>query len=236
MGTTMIGTLARVLYGFLLACLTAGLVKVLFVMTPYELAASPSGVLLERLGQMALLTLLAATHSAIFAAAFMLIAAGVGEWLKIRTLPYYLLAGVAIALLGFAAQFSSEAGGQPTVLNNYALKAFLTAGFFSGLVYWLSAGRSAGGGAAAADGDATTGVAAPSKSGTKSSDRPRIIVEKSPAVTPPKAAGTLSDRLSKGDAGAAPARPSMPESTATPVPATKPPAPSGPASKGPKPA
>jgi hypothetical protein len=38
-----------------------------------------------------------------------------------------------------------EVEGQPTIVNDYALRAFLTVGFFGGLAYWLAAGRRAGG-------------------------------------------------------------------------------------------
>lgn len=141
---SLIKTFARVCIGFLLACLTAGLVTVLFVTTPAELMEIPAEAFPEKALQTLVWGLLTATHSALFAAAFALIATGIAEWMSIRSLPYYLLIGIGIALLGFTAQYSSEVSGQPTVLNNYALKAFATAGFFAGLVYWLTAGRVAG--------------------------------------------------------------------------------------------
>lgn len=138
-------TIFRVLLGFAAACLVAGLVTVLFVDTPVELAAAPAGQLTSQTGQAFVLALLTATHAAIFASVFALIAAGLAEWLSIRTITYFLLAGTAIALLGYFAQYQSEVAGQPTILNNYALKAFLTAGFFAGITYWLFAGQFAGG-------------------------------------------------------------------------------------------
>ena len=49
-------------------------------------------------------------------------------------------------LSGVKAQFESEVTGQPTILNAYALTAFITAGFVAGLAYWLIAGRKAGSG------------------------------------------------------------------------------------------
>lgn len=173
----MIATLVRVVAGFIAACLVAGLVQVCFVMTPVQLLSSPADVFVERLGQFGLLSLLAATHSAIFAAAFALIATGVGEWAGLRNLAYYLIAGTAIALLGFVAQFYSEAGNQPTIFNNYALKAYITAGFFSGLAYWLVAGRSAGTGEPIGE-DAEEGRVAATANTWRG--RPRIIVEPSP--------------------------------------------------------
>ena len=175
----MMGSLARVLAGFLLASLTAGLVQVLYVMTPAALLGSPSDVIATRFGETGLLALLAATHAAIFAAAFTMIAAVIGEWLAIRSPVYYLFAGAIIGLLGFFAQYASEVAGQPTIFNNYALKAYLTSGFFAGLVYWFAAGCKAGGPRRDAEfagaPDATTiGVPPPSKTWKT---RPRIIVD-----------------------------------------------------------
>ena len=136
--------LSRVLLGFVLACLVAGLVQVFYVRTPSEFAAVPANELPYLAGNSLELALLAATHSAIFSAAFALIIAGISEWLSLKTIAYSLAAGMGIALLGFVAQYSSEVSGQPSILNNYALQAYLTAGFFAGLTYWLVAGRYAG--------------------------------------------------------------------------------------------
>ena len=84
---------------------------------------------------------------------------------------YYLFAGTVIALLGFRrAIFAAKSPGQPTILNNYALKAYLTSGFFAGFVYWmvLAAGLARvaqdRGPSRAGDG-ATIGVPPPAKPG-----------------------------------------------------------------------
>lgn len=140
----VLGTLARVIFGFVLASIAAGLVTMLFVNTPSEVLAQPVTRLSRTAGETFELALLTATHAAIFGLVFTLIAAGLGEIFSIRRLPFYLLCGVVIALLGFAAQYVSEVPGEPTVFNNYALKAFLTTGFFAGFVYWLAAGQFAG--------------------------------------------------------------------------------------------
>lgn len=132
----MVRTLVRVIFGFAVASVAAGLTQALFVTAPTDISANPQGT--------GTLALLAATHSAIFAAPFVLVACVLGEWQNIRSVVFYTLAGVAIGLAGFLAQYSAEAVGQPTIVNNYALKAYLTAGFFAGLAYWLFAGRSAG--------------------------------------------------------------------------------------------
>jgi hypothetical protein len=140
----LIGTLARVAFGFALASLAAGLVTVLFVNTPAEVLAQPADRLPQTAGETFELALLTATHSAVFAFTFALILALLGEWFSLRTLSFYLVAGMVIAALGFFAQYESEVPGEPTILNNYALKAFLMTGFVSGFIYWLAAGQFAG--------------------------------------------------------------------------------------------
>jgi hypothetical protein len=138
----MIRRCFRVIIGFVLACLAAGLAVVLFVYTPLELAGDLAS---ERLVEVGLLALAAATHSAVFAAPFALIGAVIGEWLKIGSWMYYVLVAVAIAAVGFTAQFWTEAAGEATIVNNYAVTAFIVTGFVAGLVYWLFAGRYAAG-------------------------------------------------------------------------------------------
>lgn len=159
----MFKILVRVTIGFILACIAAGLVTVLFVTTPAELMAIPSEALPEKASQTLVWGLLAATHTAIFAAAFTLIAAGIAEWQKISGLGYYVLVGAVIALLGFYAQYTSEVAGQATIFNSYAMTAFATAGLIAGLVYWLVAGRYAGGGGSSSDGTPTRGRAQETK-------------------------------------------------------------------------
>jgi hypothetical protein len=138
-------TLLRVLFGFIIACLVAGAVTVAFVVTPADVATLPAEAQPERLGNAGVLALLAATHSAIFAFPFALVAIGIGEMWHVRSWLYYVLVAVLIALGGFAAEYVTEVGGQPSILNNYAVAAFLTVGVLSGFAYWLFAGRRAGG-------------------------------------------------------------------------------------------
>ena len=69
----------------------------------------------------------------------------IAEWYAVRSWIYYALCGVAIAVGGFAALHSQEVEGYPTILNDYALRAYLTVGLLGGLAYWLVAGRRAGG-------------------------------------------------------------------------------------------
>lgn len=140
----MLDTLGRISFGFVLACLAAALTMVLHLFTPVDVFKADPGTFSENAANAALLTLLAATHTAIFASAFAFIAVGVAEYLHIRSMPYYLFTGAAITVLGFIAQYLSETAGQLTIFNSYAIQAFLTAGLASGLVYWFIAGRYAG--------------------------------------------------------------------------------------------
>ena len=141
----MLGTLFRVLVGFALACLAAGVAVVAYVITPLELANLAGDAFDSRLLDAGALALRAATHTAIFAAPFALILAAISEWQALRSPVFYILGGIAIAVAGFLAQYSSEGAGQHTVLNDYAIRAFLTTGLLSGLVYWMFSGRHAGG-------------------------------------------------------------------------------------------
>jgi len=138
----MFGRIIRVLFGFALACLAAGLTVVLFVYSPLELASDLSS---DRAAEAGLLALAAATHSAVFAAPFALIGAAIGEWQRIGSWAYYALVGVAISGIGFLAQYWTESGSEGSIVNNYAVMAFLVTGFAAGMVYWLVSGRFAGG-------------------------------------------------------------------------------------------
>ncbi|SFV37790.1 hypothetical protein [Hyphomicrobium facile] len=140
-----LSTIARVVFGFVLASLAAGLVTVMFVTTPIDVLTEPIERLPKTASETIELGLLAATHLGIFASVFVLIIAILSESFSVRSLTFYLFAGVAISMLGFVAQYASEVVGQPTtILNNYAVKAFLTIGFFGGFFYWLAAGQFAG--------------------------------------------------------------------------------------------
>jgi hypothetical protein len=136
----MFRALFRVLFGFILACLAAGLTKMLFAFGPDQVMDGDP----DKISRFIDGVLFTATHSGVFAAPFAFIAAAISEWQTIRNWAYHALGGLSIAVLGFVAQMSTEVGGTPTIVNNYALTAFLTTGFVAGLTYWLFAGRSAG--------------------------------------------------------------------------------------------
>jgi len=141
----MLGHILRVVFGFVLACLAAGLTLVLFVYTPLELTGLTANVAASRLGEAGILALAAATHVGVFSAPFALAGAAFAEWRSLRGPAYYALLGVAIAAAGFFAQYHSEAAGDLSILNTYALSAFALTGFIGGIIYWLGAGRHAGG-------------------------------------------------------------------------------------------
>lgn len=135
----MIVSVLRVLVGFALACLVAALVQLGF--------ASPSDILTTdstRLAWTGEQVLLIATHSGVFSAPFALVAAAIGEWQGIRNWVYYVLAAVAIAIAGFIAVYAGESPGPSSIVNAYALRAYLCAGLAAGLTYYVTAGRSAG--------------------------------------------------------------------------------------------
>lgn len=131
---SIIAAAIRVIFGFLAAALAAGLVQVLFVAGDELLGGLSSG----RAQSLGLLMLLAATQSAVFATPFALLAATVAAWQPIRSVLYFAAAGLAIAGAGFLAQYAAE-GGPKTILNRYALAAYLASGLAGGVVYWFLA-------------------------------------------------------------------------------------------------
>lgn len=134
----------RVLMGFVLACLAAALALVLFVYTPAELASLPLDVSGDRMFEAGFFVLAIAPLVATFAALPALIGIVFGERRSIASWTYYALLWVVIAALGFLVQHFNEAPGEPTILRNYALIAFLVAGFVGGFVYWFFSGRFVG--------------------------------------------------------------------------------------------
>jgi hypothetical protein len=123
--------------------LAAGLVQVLFVITPAEIAGSEPSALMERVRGVGVLWLIAATQTAVFAAPFAVVVAVVAEWQGIRARAYHAAGGLGIAMAGFLVQLAGETGGR-TIVNGYALGAFLATGLAAGLAYWAVAGRKAG--------------------------------------------------------------------------------------------
>lgn len=136
----MIGSLLRVLFGYLLACLAAGITQVSFALTPQGMIGAGDGPMTGAIEWI----LLTATHAAVFSAPFALVAAAIGEWLSSRSALYYVVVGVVVAMIGFLAQYQGETTGDPTIANSYATLAYVTTGVVAGFTYWLLAGRGAG--------------------------------------------------------------------------------------------
>jgi hypothetical protein len=135
----------RILFGFVAAMLAAAVSEVLFALPLSELfTMDDEAARIDRLIEMGGLVLSAATHSAIFSAGFAPFAILIAEWQRLCHWSYYVFIGVLIALGGFLAQYASENALNPTVLNNYALIAFITTGAVGGLVYWVFSGHNAG--------------------------------------------------------------------------------------------
>lgn len=130
----MLVSLLRFIFGFVAAVLVAGVVQVLFVAG----GGLVSGLTMPRLQSLGLLSLLAATQSAVFSAPFAILAAVVAALQPIRSLAYFAAAGAGIALAGFLAQYVGETG-PGTIFNLYALSAYLASGLSGGLVYGLLA-------------------------------------------------------------------------------------------------
>ncbi len=137
----MIVRVIQVLVGYGIACLAAALTLVLFVYTPAETLAMPSGMRADRLAEAWRFTLAVTPHVATFSAVFALLGVALAEARSIAGWSYYVLVGIGIAVAGFLMQHFSEGPGQPTILQNYALVAFLVAGAVGGLVYWYVSGR-----------------------------------------------------------------------------------------------
>lgn len=135
----------QVIVGFGIASLAAAFTLVMFVYTPAETLSLPSGMRGDRLAEAWQFTLAVTPHVAKFSAVLALLGIALGEARGIAGWSYYVLVGIGIAVAGFLLQHFSEGPGQPTILQNYALMAFLVAGAVGGLVYWYVSGRYARG-------------------------------------------------------------------------------------------
>jgi hypothetical protein len=138
---TFLASVIRVVVGIVLACLAAALVQVLFAVTPKELVTAVD----DRLGVAANWTLLSATQISVFSMPFALIAATISEVMRLRSFAYHAIVAMAIAAAGFGLIYSNESATEASIVNSYAMAAYLTSGFAGGFIYWLFAGRRAGG-------------------------------------------------------------------------------------------
>jgi hypothetical protein len=141
----MLSGFFRVLAAFALASLAAAAVHVLFAHPPAEIVATSALAGRQSVTDGLDLLLKVATHMAVFAAPFVLIAIAVSEGLRVQKLPFYLITGLGIAAMGLYARVKGESPGDPTIVNAYAALAFASAGLVGGYVYWVLAGWRAGG-------------------------------------------------------------------------------------------
>lgn len=159
-----------ILAGYVLACIAFAFVLVAFVFTPAELATADAGA--GRFSMAAFQLLASSIQVVIFAAPLALFAIAMAEWRGLDDWIYYALVGLLIAGVGFLAQYVSELQGAPTIVNDYALTAFMTGGFVAGMVYWIAAGRSASERRRAAEAEETAGNAAARDAAAKRAARP----------------------------------------------------------------
>ena len=181
--------LLRVVIGFVLACLAAGAVQVLFAVTPAELIDAGT----DYWSQGGLWVLESATILGIFALPFVIPSIILSEWLGVRSFAYHGFIGIAIAIGGFGAITMGESPDAPSIINSYAMAAFLTTGLVGGFVYWLFAGRFA------------------RRSRTEQAPSPTV------ATTPPaKSVGPTSPLKPKPDAPANPSTGTVPATKSAP--------------------
>jgi len=136
-------TIGRVLTGLTVAMLVAAAIKVVHVITPASFIGLSSAEALGRLLRFADLTAVTATQQALFVLPLAVIAASVMEVNRARGLITSAVLGVVLAMAGFLVQWTGE-NAERTILNDYALRAYMIEGFFAGIAYWLVAGRFAG--------------------------------------------------------------------------------------------
>ena len=140
----MFGRMLRVICGFFLACSAAGLTLTLFAFPPAALKI-PVAVSSDAIVDLCLFALAGTQYCAVFAAPFALLGVMFAERHGVSSWTSNMLAGIAIAGFGVLTRYANEATGAPSIINTYAVSAFLAAGITSGTTYWILAGRFATG-------------------------------------------------------------------------------------------
>ncbi|MFA5952410.1 MAG: hypothetical protein WC807_19250 [Hyphomicrobium sp.] len=125
--------LARALIGLAAAAFAAAVVQVAFA-----LAGGGSTAALSTAAELPRLVMLVWLHTLVFSIALALPLIAVAHLLAVRSWTLCAACGIAVALAGFMTQYASEGRGS-TILNAYALAAFVTAGLAGGTAYWLAA-------------------------------------------------------------------------------------------------
>ncbi|MEO0729978.1 MAG: hypothetical protein AAFY64_06335, partial [Pseudomonadota bacterium] len=121
----------RILFGWIIACAVAGATQVTFALTPAELAVAGP----ER-WQFAIEWFQQSTAVfALVSAPIVLLIGIFAEIAGVRSFAFYLLAGLFVALAGFAIVYTGEVPNGPTLANSYGIATFLTTGFLAGVAY-----------------------------------------------------------------------------------------------------
>jgi hypothetical protein len=136
----MFGRVLRAICGFFLACFAAGLTLTLFAFPPaaMKMAIEDSS---DAIVDLCLFALAVTQYCALFAAPFALLGVMFAERQGIRSWTSHMIAGMVIAGFAVLIRYASEAAGSPSIINTYAVSAFLAAGIASATTYWILAGR-----------------------------------------------------------------------------------------------
>jgi hypothetical protein len=138
----MLARVLRVLIGFVLGCAAAVATQVLFTYAPSDWASLGADLNVERLSEAVFFALVSTPYVVVSTAVPVLLMAALAETRGVASWFFYALAGIATAGAGFLAQHLTQPG-PGSILQTYALIAFLTSGLVGGLVYWASSGRHA---------------------------------------------------------------------------------------------
>jgi hypothetical protein len=140
----MFGRVLRVICGFFLACFAAGLTLSLFAFPPAAMKTAVEGSS-DAIVELCLFALAVTQYCALFAAPFALLGVIFAERQGIRSWTGHVIAGMVIAGFAMLTRYASEAASAPSIINTYAVAAFLAAGIASATTYWILAGRFATG-------------------------------------------------------------------------------------------
>jgi hypothetical protein len=125
----------RVVLGFALASLAAGLTLVVFAYAPDDLEGLRADLNAERLSEAGLFALHVMLWVAVWAALPALAGALFAEVRSVARWWFYALVGIVTAAAGFVVFYEAS------LPSLYALAAVLTSGLVGGLAYWAVAGR-----------------------------------------------------------------------------------------------
>ncbi|MGI9524893.1 MAG: hypothetical protein ACR2PG_24955 [Hyphomicrobiaceae bacterium] len=139
---SLLGKVLRILAGFAVAIVVASTVHVMFVIFPIglnELIGTDWTKFRTWLLWIVETSLFYGAFAFLPAAAFII----ASEVISIRSLTYYLLAGLTIAVGGFA-YLARTSAAAPSFVVAFTVAAFLISGIAAGLAYWLISGQFAG--------------------------------------------------------------------------------------------